>query len=347
MRNNVFFLKLFLILAAVISLNMLTRVIINDSFWGNKNLKIKDYLFERNENYNCAFIGSSLTQAQVIPEIIDSIAYKYHLKMFNLGASGTKPPESLYYCKYLIEKHERLKTIFIELVPFIYHLENEINSEFYYYFNLETFYIYQITNYCRSNNFKKWKPALRNFATSIKFSLYNLSNIEFLALVSKYNSKAFHETKQKGMSKSGFCGLEIIDEKELKINPEIFEKSLLGYQKAAKNKQVELNKSQILYLKYVNEINELCSQKGIDIYWVIPPGGYQEIFKFILPIYSMIDNNKKMNLADPNKYDKFYDLSLHHDKLHFNIEGSKQYSAAIANEYISLKDTFNNSCLKN
>jgi hypothetical protein len=344
MTRKSFYIKIIFILISVIGLNILTRLIINDFFWGNKELYVKNYLFEKKTDFNCAFIGSSFTKRSIIPEIIDSICMNYQVKSFNLGAPHTFPPETFYYCNYLI-KNNNVKTIFIELFPYKFCIQEEIMTENYYFFNLKTQFIYQLNNFFQPRNFKNWEINANNIIIPIKYSLYNLSNVDFLTQISLYKSennfKTIVKSQQQGMSKSGFVPFKGEKDSTQKQNNEALGQNMMIFSKIAQQNDTELNRAQITYYKNITELNNRCKQKGIEILWVLPPGMKTDALNFILPIFKLIESSKKINMADPLKYREFYHNNLFYDKVHLNLAGAKNYSKFIANEYIALKKTHN------
>jgi hypothetical protein len=300
----------------------------------------KKQWFTNENKFNSVFIGTSLTQSQIIPEIIDSLCSSYNLKSFNLGVPSTRPPESFYLAENLIQSHENLNTIFIELLTFKSSLPEDIIAEEFYYFNLKTLYVYTIHNYTLFIISKNIARFLKYSVLSIKYFFYNVSNLDYLSHIFIYKSekelKNLLLETQNGFTKSGFRGHKIIPVEDLPFNDEIFKKRAKGYIKSEKTALNTLNKSQVLYMKWVEKINRMCDNKDIKIVWYLPPCLGIPDYSYILPIYNRIETNKKINLADPKKYENFYTAELHRDKAHFNYNGAVLYSNSIANEVIQI-----------
>jgi hypothetical protein len=339
MKYNQFILKIILVAIAVISLNFLTRIVINNFFWGNQDLYVKNYLFKQNHDFNNAFIGSSLTENQIIPEVFDSLINNKTLKSYNLGIGNTTPPETFYFSQYFIKNQPNLKTIIFELAPFHFNLKSteNISTNSYYYFNAKTQYIFQIDNYYQTKRFKNWRAALKNCKYSLIYSLYNLSNVDFFATIVNYYSKPgidlLIEKNKKKTSNTGFFTLKPAEKDTSLVNNKRFEQKMNGYIHASKKQITDLNRSQKLYLNYIIQLNKLAIERNIKIYWMIPPCMNLESYSFILPVFNKINSPYKIDLADPKKYQQFYNNKIHFDLNHFNIDGAKQYTEAIANEF--------------
>lgn len=337
MKNKHFFLIIILIAFTVFVLNYITRKIVNDFFWGNETLYVKTKIIEQQKKYNTVFIGSSLTWSQYIPEIIDSICSKNKIHSYNLGAGETRPPETFYYCKSLIEKDDSIKYIFVELTPFSFNVRKDKNavSKNYYYFNMETQLLFYIYNHYKS---KTLIDEVKNLLFSFKYSLYYAANIGYLEIISNYNSKIrFDELKKKielENTKKGF-NTKSTNNNILETG-QTFKKSKNGYKKAIIDNQKSLDKSQMQFLKYANEITKMAQIRGKHVYWVLSPCLSPEVYSFILPIYKQLNQSNKIDLANPKVFKDLYDPKYHRDLIHYNFDGAQQFSTLFANELYSL-----------
>jgi hypothetical protein len=312
-------------------------MIINNPIWGNQDLFVKNYFFEKSVGYNGAFIGSSLTGRQIESEVINNICSENGLKVYNLGAPRTIPPESFLYCLNLIENDDQLKTIFMELVPFDNKIQNaeDLSSKDYYFFNVRTLYFYLRHTYYQSKKKFNLNFAYNNIKNSIQYFLYYIGNVNLVAYHSLYNSESrFNKLAIKFQEEYTEAGSNRkLKEKQKIIDIEYLNQSMVGYRKALKRVNKKPDKSQLIYLDYINKITTKSSEKGIEVIWILPPCLKFEDFNFILPIYNLLNNKNKINMADPDEYPELYQKDYHYNTGHLNKKGSELYSISIAHQF--------------
>jgi len=305
-------------------------------YWGNGGLVAKmNQLKADNFNYDTYFVGSSRIYRHIIPFLFDSLN-NGATRSFNLGYSGTKPPEIYHFLHHFIDKHgNNVKYIFVEL-GMIQGLAdiNRVTLRSKYYLDYDQYTT--AVNACRSN---------KNYKTAWNYTLSYLSRIARMGMIVKsltFNNESDY-TASLGRRSDGYYGLE--EEMKDKGNTDStfikrlnhFFSDTTALTKRYNNTLNEYKKGKSFFqptpsnLQQLHRLIRQAEEKGIQLVVIRSPRN-----PGLLSLYNALESKNKLDMCDPVKYPEFYKTAYSFDVGHFNTEGSEIFTRALATDFQSL-----------
>ena len=277
----------------------------------NDTFPVINELVNNNENIQVLFIGSSLAQNNINPIVFDSVTKS---TSYNFGYPGAKIEHSQMIIKrYLNSNHPPPQKILIMLEPYVLDTTLEINFPVQYYPFYKDTIIYNFVS--------KYDP-------DIKF----IKKFPFLG-VTKYNDYL------KYLGVSGVLFPNRLTSKLLKGFEPLDKNSWKENNELPKNRTKELLISKRKLDPEINRLEEickLCSQKNIQLYFILPPtykGKREKNYNpdnFINDL-KLIVEKYNIHLFDNSDIDLCQKKELFFDYHHLNKKGADIYTRILAN----------------
>ena len=328
-----YLLKIFIFLTILI-LFLVLKNATQPYYTGNLNYKSKLSFFKKNQSeYNAVFFGSSRIYRQVNNAILDSllIAKDIPFLSYNFGLVGVYNPQSYYLYDNFLDnlKSNNIQYAFLELQKLNLITLNAQTTKGSYWNNYK-YYKYSY-NYIESSNYsdslKKEFHSSYNKSFIYKFIDLHVVKNYFL---SNGNKKEFiHQ---------GFYSLE--DEMNNQKNGNGLEKRWKDFRsdtttlqeriKAAKITASEIPKDSFNkeHYKILNYLLEKSSEKGIHLFFILPPRLPLEDYSELIPICdSLRSEHVILTHNDPELYltKNTFDIG------HLNNSGSEYYTQLLSN----------------
>jgi len=332
-----FFFKLILFIFFLACTSYLVNIFIYEDYSGNRlYIKKRDYFLEHKVKYNTIYMGSSRIYRQINPAVIDSALSSYNITSFNLAAPATFNPESYFLFKELISNHRLdIKYAFLELHQLSVIAPRNITTAKNYYIAdsdyLDFSYdyiqaseqsylkkIYHYVTYSSSYLLKQFMiPAWKEISSD-----ENSYPTEFNGYVSF--SEEIEKTKDRNLihRRKGFLRDTSALNKRTRSAKTWFKKET--------REKSEVNSA---HLKMLNQLINLSKEKGIELYFIIPPRheDYKELAGLIEQLPKRI-----IEFADYTKYPELYTSNTSFDVGHLNADGSRMLSGYFANQFKSI-----------
>jgi len=305
-------------------------------YWGNGGLVAKmNQLKADNFDYDTYFVGSSRVYRHIMPSLFDSLN-NGATRSFNLGYSGTKPPEIYHFLHHFIDQHgDNVKYIFVEL-GMIQALAdvNRTTLRSKYYLDNEQYRT--AASACRSN---------KRYETAWNYTLSYLSRLARMGMIVK--SLTFDDTSDYmasiGERKDGYYGLE--DEmRNAGSSDSTFIKRLAHFYADTTSltkryqstlKEYKTGKSAFnpapSNLRQLHQLIQEAEDKNIRLIVIRSPRN-----PGFLSLYNALKTENKLDMCDPTKYPEFYDTKYSFDVGHFNTTGAKLFTRALVADFQSL-----------
>ncbi len=266
------------------------------------------------ENHQVIFVGSSLAKNNINPLVYDSIN---KVNSYNFGYPGAKIEHNLMIIKrYLQSNHPAPQKIFIVLEPYVLDSTTEINFpvQYYPYCNDSTIY----------NFVSKYDPDIKlvKYFPFIGVSKYNdyLKNLGIMGVLSPNR-----------ITSALIKGYEPLDAGSWKVDAEV-----------ARNKTKQIIPTNIKNhnegLKHLEGICKACSEKNIQLVFVLPPVYHQKStvnktspIAFVAELEPLITEYNIL-LIDHTQIELSFNKEFYFDWHHLNSRGAKIYTAILANE---------------
>lgn len=322
---------LFLIIPIIV---MLLLNFFISPYYGNEYYNTKYDFFNKNkEKYNTVVFGSSRLYRHINSSLLDSLMSKYNFSTFNLAAPSTHNPEVYYLYEKFISNIESntISYAFIELQPLNSIAEKNINTaRNYYWFNLKyLIYSYRyIFNSAYLNNRRYMiKAYSKSFVNKLlDFNKYKYAFMPVNSDTTIIGRRGFYSLNQQMNDIGGENALNkrLSDfMKDTTVLQERIEASIIE----RNNLKKHLNK---IHLDKLNEIINLSREKGIHIFFVIPPklGNYKELYA----IKENLPNENIIDISSAVDYPNLYKTKYTFDIGHLNEKGANLFTEYLANE---------------
>lgn len=334
--------KILLLLVIVVAINQLVFSFIKLPFsWGN--LYEKEYCLEKDASYyNTILLGSSRIYRQVNPALFDSLNNQvgYHTSTFNFGRDGMTIPEAYYQFENILKiPNLKAKYIIVELCDVDTFADMNLHTTGKkHYYSVEAWW-----NSVSTLVYSSYSAYRIVAACSIHTLNYfeTLLNFNLLAEIIKFKSTdKYYTTLKCGNSysplnindtSSVFSHLRLNflkDSDELKIlesyNNQLFEFHSSHSEKSSVNNQ---------YLQLVKKMIDQGVMRDIKVIFFLPPRLQKIHCQNVLPIYSMIPAQNRIELANPKKYSIYYRFKYSFDLGHLDTEGSILFTQDIAKQF--------------
>ncbi len=325
---------LFFSLALVLFLFM--KKWITPFYLGNELFKAKyeDY-GKRHEVFNAVVFGSSRLYRHVNTVLLDSLLTDYGLSTYNFATGATFAPEAYLLYENFLQRTDSgtIETAFVELQE-LYRFSNQnwrtTNGS---YWNNEKTLSYSI-KYIKDSNYseKEKKYLYRDYTKSYMYSFFDF--LIFRNLLST--------DKEKEIGINGFYPLDIAVKDGTRNNVyelrwEDFHSDTTKLASRIQSAQHAHETSSRLHLNethlsYLNGLIEKSNQKGIHLFFVLPPRltarKYNELV--ILSAHLPVDNS--IQLYQYSKHEELYQVENSFDIGHLNSKGADIFSTYLAKE---------------
>jgi hypothetical protein len=323
-------------------------------YWGDSTQTVKFEYYKKNfDKYNAVYLGGSLEYRHIDPSVIDSIMQKngFDFRSFNIAIDGHSFVEEMADLDGLLKIHNpNLKYLFLS-----------ISSEPYFFpANLHTSKWVSWQNVSSTYRAARIIPTLDDdLKTRTKFSwFYIMSWMEnFFKIGMMPDALNFYFNKNKfdksylGKREDGFFPYDYEEnhlfmeykwedtlirqsKREYESNPakrdsltHDIRKSFESYKSTDKPNQAMVNLCMDAYKK--------CAKRGIQVFFILPPRA-RTSYSLLLPVFNAMPAGTKIELADPDKYPKYYQAEYGYNFHHLNYKGAKLQSYDMAKQLVGL-----------
>lgn len=308
-----------------------------NDYSGNQLYRNKlNYFLKNKDSYNTLYMGSSRIYRQLNPAVIDSALSSYNIKSFNLAAPATFNPESYFLYENLINSNElKLKYAFIELHQLSVIAPRNITTAKNYYI-ADTDYLDFSFDYINASEQSLPKRIYHYITYSSSFLLRH-----FMIPAWKEISSDEITYPEKFNGYYSFSDeLARSEEIDLLHRRKGFLRDTTVLINRARSAKAWFNKDKMesaevntAHLKMLNHLIDISKDKGIELYFIIPPR--HEDYKELVGLIELLPN-RVIQFADYSQYPKLYTASNSFDVGHLNESGSQLLSAYFADKFRSI-----------
>jgi len=305
-------------------------------YWGNRMLLSKMEVLQNQKDVNTLFIGGSTVFRQIDPKIFDSKVEDKSIKSFNLGTDGCYPTQCYYIAENILrDKAYNIKNIFISLNAFDPIPKGRYQTtriKFYSTFKIlihRLKYLANLKQLSKEDQNKYLKKYLGTFYEGFFKLGMRRDIIQLIKGQTTFGSSYF------GLEQNGYVALNgnhRNNNKELKQTENVTTKIGQNWTKAREENQI--NDFNAAHLAIINKLISAAKKKNCEIIFILPPQSFVlETIPEIYGLYNQIPSANKLDVNDPSKYPKLYDLDHKWDGGHLNDRGAKYYTNALVSEY--------------
>ncbi len=342
-----------LLVFVILFINLIVSKFFLPNAWGDKIMTAKLNYFEKHQTeYNALFFGASLVYRQINPSTIDQMVdgQNFPFKSYNMGADAHNLLQQMEESEYIIKSNPQVKYIFLSLSS-----GGDI-----FWANLHTTYMMHwiklktlkkaIPLVFKSNylgSLKKRLAIIRAYITSFTERLFHFGAMEKIIenqlSTTKYyngpNQNGFYPYRDKSehimsINQKSEDLLFIMRKKYLhddKMRNEFLQKNFDAF--SGNMKYVEANH----LLKIINNYIRIQKEQGIHVTIILPPR-LDQFYNVLLPLFEKLDDQHKINMADPNIYPQFYTVNNSFNFRHLNEIGANLYSKELG---LKIKELLN------
>lgn len=323
-------------------------------YWGDTTQTVKFEYYKKNaDRYNAVYLGGSLEYRHIDPYIIDSMMQKngYDFRSFNMGIDGHT----------LVEEMRDLDGLLSVYNPNLKYIFFSISSEPYFFpANLHT--SKWVCWHNATSTYRAWRiiPTLGdNLLTRTKFCyFYGMSWMENLfkigmmpEVLNYYSGKDKYEQFYLGKHQDGFYPYDYEEDHafmEYKWEDTLIRVSKIEYESSPFKRDSltnDIRKSFVAYqpgakpnaamVALCMDVYKKCAKRGIQVFFILPPRA-RTSYSLLLPVFNAMPEGTKIELADPDKYPKYYDVEYGYNFHHLNYKGAKLQSTDMARQLIGL-----------
>ncbi len=328
-----FGIKIAVLIACLLVLPLVLGSLFFPFSWGNPQLNTKIKFIEDNGlNPDTYFIGSSVTNRQIIPSYFDELNGNKKGTSFNLGLDGIMPPFSFYMVEQLMDYDPTIKTIYFELDGFDHMPDGQtyLTTRNKYYLTPKWYFsaLSYLKNATMSNDSKL--GLLKKYTISFYQKIFNIGmrpdilkqlnggNIYGGRLLAKYGDGfiPFKTNKTKNT----------IQRKEIPRNLNLVK----GEFSQAFNQTNAKNYNPTFY-SMINKAIKDTETKNIQLIFLLNGRWFiLEPTNSMVALFNKIPDKNKINLADPNKHPRLYQEKYRWDHDHLNTEGARIYTKKLS-----------------
>jgi len=305
--------------------------------WGSKQLNSKlGYIAEEQLDPNVYFLGSSVSNRQIMPTSFDALVGDAELKSFNLSIDGTMPPHHFYLLEELMECDKTIDHIFMELDGFDHMPPRHFMTTFSKFYFSPRWYGWSMANLIFSNTIR-FKQKLfmsykytRSFFENLFFVSMRYDALKSLSRKSSFSYKVLKRYKDGFMFfGTKFTENEVQSRDKQKILDETIETFNTAYKKLP-----ERLESNFIYKYLLRKYLKKAAAKGIQLYYIISPR--QSVLlsaEELLDIKYSLPADRVIDLADPEAYPQLYKSEWRYDADHLNEAGARNYTKLLAEQF--------------
>lgn len=298
-------------------------------YLGNEDFTEKMAYFQKHQaNYNTVFFGSSRIYRHLNSVLLDDILKENDLRSYNFAYAGIFNPEAYYLYENFIEQTEenQIKYALLEIQSLRLSAKNATTTKGSYW-NTVPMLKYSIE--CKMDNQSIW--ALKNsISVYIKSFIYGLFDIKVLK--NALNRKSLENPK-------GINGFYPLDQEIKGAEKNKYSKRWTDFHSDTTQVQPKIASAvnQAFYLKGHKKVNRghykklkelllTSKNKGIHLFFIIPPRLNKESYEELVPILNLLPQENTLSVYE---YEKFKDLYLTEnsfDSGHLNSEGANIFT---------------------
>jgi hypothetical protein len=300
--------------------------------WGDYQVNTKfSYLKDKQLDPNVYFLGSSITNRQIIPSVFDSVVNDPNLLSFNLASDGKMLPYPFQELEYLLAQDSTIKYVFLELDGFTYLNPKHIFTTNGIYNITPKWYTFSMTNlWFGSSIIIKNKIGMTGrYTYAIIANMLKIGMRKDIIKAHLETNKWDYEILERsGMGHLTFDSLFTADKFQIENKTAIINETKSEYQQAIKKLHLGLkldeNKVQNYLLKWYVKY---AQSHGTQLVYVINPR--KSVLMSIeqsINIKSILPAKNVIEIADPDKYPELYNEDYRWDSGHLNIKGAQLFS---------------------
>ena len=313
--------------------------------WGNMQLNSKlSFIQENKLDPNLYFIGSSISNRQIMPTLFDSIIGDPQLESFNLSVDGTMPPHHFYLFDNLIKEDKTIEHVFMELDGFDHMPQRHFKTTSSKFYLSPKWFGFSVLNLALSRTiaieqklFMSYK-YLRSFFENLFFV-----GMRYDALKAVFGRSTFSYRVIKRHS-DGFMyfNTNYTENKvQLAEKDKILSGTISRFSEAYAKKPHEL-KTNFVYKTLLKRYLQKANKNGINLHFILSPRSNVLISaEELLDIRNSLPQGKVIDLADPIKYRDLYNTKLRFDADHLNGQGAKLYTTYLAELFLESRTNTN------
>ena len=319
----------------LILLFIIPFVIVNSFFpfyWGHIQLNTKIKFLEDHElDPNTYFIGSSVTNRQIIPSYFDELNGDNKGTSFNLGLDGIMPPFTFYMLEGLMDYDPTIKTIYFELDGFDHMPDGQTylttRNKYYLTPKWYVFALRYLKNATIPNETKL--GLLKKYTISFYQRVFSIGmRPEILKQIMKknvYNGKLLAKYGDGFMPFKTKKTKNTIQQKEIPKNLKLVKQA---FKQAFKQNSINYNPT---FYDLINKAIKDAEAKNIQLIFLLNGRWFiLEPTNSMVALFNNIPDKNKINLADPDKYPRLYQEKYRWDHDHLNTEGARIYTKKLS-----------------
>jgi hypothetical protein len=350
LRNIVFLFGILLVLSLLVKMVL-------PFYWGDSTQTVKFEYYKKNaDKFNAVYLGGSLEYRHIDPSIIDSVMKKngFDFHSFNIAVDGHTLVEEMTDLDGLLKVYNpNLKYIFFS-----------ISSEPYFFpANLHTSKWVSWHNATSTYRAIKIIPTLDDkLLTRTKYCyFYGMSWMENLfkigmmpEVLNFYFNKNKYDQGYLGKHEDGFYPYDYEADHafmEYKWEDTLIRQSKHEYESDPAKRDSLTNDIRKSFESYTStekpnaamvalcmDAYKKCAKRGIQVFFILPPRA-RTSYSLLLPVFNAMPEGTKLELADPAKYPKYYELEYGYNFHHLNYKGAKLQSTDMAKQLAELMKT--------
>lgn len=319
-------------------------------YWGNPEYYVKAHYLQQNpEMFNTFFFGSSRTYRHVDPIMFDKLAISTN-KSFNLGSPSTYVPEGYYLLENFIQNSNSVEGGFIIIeLQAINHISNKNlhTMRTKYYLGLEE-YLFAIRAISESGSItdSEKSNSIRNYTVTFVDKLSGIGLLsDIITNIFDYRLNTTVPDDIYGLDTRGHYSLdtevsELLTDKLIRRNAYLIEHPAdLDYRRTqaenAYQDKVSFDYTSV-HLGKVQALISMSEEKGYYLIFMLPPRLSYDGYLELIPIFENIDNNHKIDLANPDVFPEFYSIENSFDTGHLNDAGVELFTLRLVTEFNKL-----------
>lgn len=302
--------------------------------WGSRQLHSKlSFIKENNLDPNIYFLGSSVTNRQVMPTLFDQEINDESLSSFNLAIDGTMPPHHFYLLENLLNHDKTIDYVFMELDGFDHMPERHFMTTFSKFYFSPRWFSWSMLNLLASKTIPFKQKAymsykyIRTIFENVFFVNMRADALKSLADRTTYSYKVLKRHADGFMYFNTLFTENKLQKREKK---KLLNKTKDNFTKAyAKN--AESLASNAVYKHMLRKYIKLADKHGVKLYYVITPRHSVLLSaEELLDIKNDLTDDIVLDLANPQDYGDLYNDKLRYDADHLNGEGAAIFTKHLA-----------------
>jgi len=324
-------------------------------YWGDSTQTVKyDYYKKNSDKYNTVFLGGSLEYRHINPAIIDSVARLNNIDMrsFNLGVDGHGIVQQAEDLDGLLKIHNpNLKYVFLSLSsePYFFVANMHTSKWVSWQSASATMNASKILATLDKDKPKKRLKYSGLYAMSWIENMFNVASVP--DMISFYVNKDKRDNSYLGKQNNGFYPYDyeeyhlfmeykwedtlLLQSRKQYENDKPFRDTMTAEITRAYNNFKTTDKPNKAMTDLCLKMYNKCAKRGIQVFFMLPPKGRTD-YSLLLPVFYAMPKGSQIELADPRKYPKYYDVAYGYNFHHLNYKGAVLQSNEMAKQIVNL-----------